>query len=157
MGGLCGDKFVRRGVDTGRLPGEEELPSGLGCSFGVDAVGIVGVASDWAEAGGVESESGFLWPGGSDNLDASSKAPKDEKSVSLRAGAGADGEMLALSDIVIGGLDCKLRLGASEARDGGAWLSFLLPRLPFSLPPPAATWAAFLFFLSMVIGWPGRM
>lgn len=120
----------------------------------------------------------------------SSRTPKDAKSVSFNDGAGADGEMVALRGMVMGGRDeagCTARVGAVDPPAKRALLRVavalpaagpapacasrlprgaLLPSLSrptpgLLLPPPAAaaaaTWAAFLFFLSMAMGWPGKM
>lgn len=86
------------------------------------------------------------------------------KSESEMGGAGAEGEMVALSAIGIGAR--ALRMGAVEPDSRVAVEPSprrlsplpLPPRAP-SLPPDAAfaCCAAFLFFLSIDIGCPGRM
>jgi hypothetical protein len=105
------------------------------------------------------------------SFDSSSGIPSAAKSESFRGGAGAEGEIVALSAIGIGigaraEVPCRMRVGAVEP-DSSVFAGPRPPRSPLPLPfprpgslPPAAAfavWAAFLFFRSIDIGWPGRM
>jgi len=122
------------------------------------------------------------WAGGAENLipSISSRAANDAKSVSLRGGAGAEGDIEALSgkrerfDAGADEVGDKRRAGAVEPPASrvlfrpSALLEFppcpsFFFRNPFSLPitvgvaEAAACCAAFLFFLSIDMLWPGRI
>lgn len=108
-----------------------------------------------------------------------SSVAKEAKSVSLRGGAGAEGDMVAFSGMLMGRRpdfdepeedELRMRVGAVDpppnrgslfAADPAA--SFFPPTLLpiLDLPSPdaaaAAVCAAFLFFLSMAILCPGRI
>jgi hypothetical protein len=108
------------------------------------------------------------------SLSKPSNVAKEAKSVSLSGGAGAEGEIVAFKDMLIGGRpdfeepdddELRMRVGAVDppVRRG----SLLPPDPPISffvtlplalfLSLEAAVWAAFLFFLSMAMLCPGRI
>lgn len=169
MPNLRGAEGVLRGSgeggDFGNASADEELCSGI---------------NGWVVSEAVVWEDDLPWAGAVGSLWAVSLGrPKAAKSVSLSGGAGADGEMVAFNGMEIGGREeaGNALVGAVDpVRSGlrawgfpteefaeaeGAsrlWVLAPLPSFPAPLfpPAPAATWAAFLFFLSIAMLWPGK-